>query len=124
MAPNDDLVHALIESTRNLSAKLAIIETTLEHFIEEFKREREAAGKYRHDLRDVIATLSGAVKTLSERVDEMRPDVADYRRKRDEAQGAAKLGKFMWSALVVIAGFVGALASRFLDVMMGRPPGP
>ena len=124
MAPNDDLINSLIVSNCALATQLAIIETTLEHFIEEFKREREGAGAYRRDLRDVIGALSGAVKTLSERVDEMRPDVADYRATRAEARGAAKLGRFMWGVMVAAAGLIGALASRMMDVFMGRPPHP
>lgn len=84
------------------------IATKLDIFVDEFKKEREDASTHRKDLREVVGALSEAVRTQTAAISEIRPIVAEYQNTRAEARGAAKMVKYIWTVVVMLAGLVGA----------------
>jgi uncharacterized protein YukE len=73
---------------------------------DDFSTERENARQHYTDLTQVIAALSGAVKTLAEKVGEMKPTVDAIVIQKHERAGAHKLWKRQWAGIAAAAAFV------------------
>lgn len=99
----------------DLARVLGSIQANQENLRREFERERDGASDHRRALRDTIAAMSEAVRTLTAQMAEILPLVSDYRETRDQARGAAKLSKIVWAAIAGIAALAGAAVNRILD---------
>lgn len=115
--------------------RLAAVETKIDFLL----GYHEKTDTYLADLRLVVAAMTTSVqgqademKTLrisvqallavesdieavSAEVALLKPIVADYVQKRDQAMGAAKAVRLMYGALVVLAGFLGFVASKAIE---------
>lgn len=56
----------------------------------------ESSTREHRIVHDIVKATSDAVRTLDAKVDEMKPLTDDYRERRAEARGAAKLIHFMY----------------------------
>lgn len=91
--------------------------------------DRVSAAQYRTDMRremreqsGSLHDLKGEMSTMRTDVDAMQIDVADYRSNRDQAKGAARLGKVLWIILVAIATGAGACAGAVIQLLIGPRP--
>lgn len=100
-----------------LLVSLAKLEERLGNQIEAFREEREYAQKHRHEMREVIAAMSQAVRTLTDRVEEMRPVVDDYRERRAEARGVFRLGHLAHMLGYLAAAAAGGLGAQGLHLL-------
>lgn len=88
-----------------------IIEDRFDQLADDFKKERDRAEQHRQRMVDGLsllerttAALNNTVAALTERVEKVEPDVNDYREKRAERRGAAKLmGRVLRVGLPLLA---------------------
>lgn len=101
------LIGRLEEQMKTLFKKLEILEinSTREHRI----------------VHDIVESTSDAVRTLAAKVDEMKPLTDDYREKRAEARGAARLAKWLYAAS---GGMIAAVTVKVMEYFGGRLPPP
>lgn len=71
----------------------------------DFNEVREQTRQHYTDLTQVIAALSGAVKTLAEKVAEMKPTVDAVVIEKHELAGKQKLLKRQWALVAAIGAF-------------------
>jgi hypothetical protein len=90
------------------------IEERLDRLIDVVEKEQEGAARHRRDLREVIGALSQSVQLLTAEMRDVKPVVEDYREKRAEGRGAARLAKVLWIAL---GGVAGGLVSMLVEVI-------
>lgn len=91
------------------------IQANQENIRREFERERDGASDHRQALRETIAALSEAVRTLTIQMAEILPLAHDYRETRDQEFGAARLRKSIWAAVIATSAFFGALLGKAID---------
>ena len=70
---------------------------------------------------DIVTTTSEAVRNLAAKVSLMEPLTDDYRERRAEGRGAARLIHWIY---VTGGGIVGAIATKAIEMFGGRPPHP
>lgn len=99
----------------DLGRMLGIIQANQENLRREFERERdEAHGDFRA-LRETLAAMSEAVRALTSKMAGVEPLAENYRETRDQAIGAARLGKLMLAAWIGAGAFFGALLGKAID---------
>jgi predicted nucleic acid-binding Zn-ribbon protein len=104
-----------------LSHALGRIENALETITKTLSEDRAASAQYRTDMRRDLSTVRENVLDLKNRVSnnadelaEMRPDVDDYRRRRDKGIGMADLTKVVWTTLLGFGAVgIGAIVHAF-----------
>ena len=69
-------------------------------------------------VHDIVEATSDAVRTLTHIVNEMKPLTDDYREKRAEARGAAKLINLLY---VSCGGIAGAAAAWVMQYFQTKP---
>ncbi len=94
-----------------LSQLLGEISAKLDTVTKTQGEDRVASATYRTDVRSELTKLTAGVTDLKNRIDntvdevaELRPDVEDYRRRRDQAEGASKLTKVLWAVFTALGG--------------------
>ena len=101
-------------SGRSIERDLGALENGLATLINEFTEERRGAAEHRRDMRQVMGALSESVRVMSvelaetrrntaSELSEMKPLMIDYRTRRDETKGAARLLRGFYAFLVLIA---------------------
>ena len=100
-------IGALRENLNNLARQLESYraETTKEH----------------RTVHDIVVATNEAIRNLAREVAEMKPLTEDYREKRAEARGAARLAGWLYTAAGVIGGFVVFAASKIAEWLSVRP---
>lgn len=100
------MVLAVNPSIDPLSQLLGEISAKLDTVTKTQAEDRLASAAYRTDVRKELATLSSSVTDVKNRVNnnadeiaELRPDVEDYRTRRDKGLGMADLTKTVWIVL-------------------------
>jgi chromosome segregation ATPase len=104
-----------------LSHTLGRIEQALETITKTLSEDRAASAQYRTDMRRDLSTVRDNVLDLKNRVNnnadelaELRPDVADYRRRRDRGIGMVDLTKTVWTMLIGLGAVgIGAIVHSF-----------
>lgn len=114
MAPRARTDAGLAHAVGRLEGQIEALKDELAHDRDERRHEEAGARQHRKDLRDVIGALTGAVKTLSDKVTEAEPLWSDYQEKRAEARGAAKLIKFIYLTVAAAAGVAGSALFSWL----------
>ena len=107
-----------------LSMAIGGLTADVRNLTRSLEEERQGAAAHRRDLREVIGALSQSVRTLATEVADMKPDVADYRERRAEARGAARLAKWLYGVALAIGSAVGASAVKLVEVFSAKPPTP
>lgn len=72
-------------------------------------------------VHDIVVATSEAVRNLARIVDEIKPLAEDYREKRAEARGAARLAGWLYTAAAAAGGFVVVIASKAMEWLAARP---
>ena len=72
-------------------------------------------------VHDIVVATNEAIRNLAREVAEMKPLTEDYREKRAEARGAARLAGWLYTAAGVIGGFVVFAASKIAEWLSVRP---
>lgn len=103
----------------HLSHQLGRIEEQIKTLFKRIDSLEESSTREHRVVHDIVEATSDAVRTLADKVDEMKPLTDDYREKRAEARGAAKL---IGALYVTGGGIVGALVTHLLSYWGGRPP--
>lgn len=102
-------VSALENAQRDTGNKVASLETTMKIFVEEFRDHRRRTDDYRGDMKIVLAAQTTAMQGLGKQLEkDIVPLVNDYREKRAEARGAARLGRWIYG--LIAAGVAGAVS--------------
>ncbi len=103
----------------DLHRTLGVIEAKVEGLRAEFNRERDGAQSHRQSLRETITALAQAVRDLTGQLTalngdlaEIKPLVNDYRENRDQARGAAKLGRWLYGAFIAVAAVAGVIVNE------------
>lgn len=96
----------------DLAHTLGVIQANQENLRREFERERDGASDHRRGLRETIAALSEAVRTLTAQMNDVFPLSTDYRTRRDQASGMAKI---MWAAMIALGAVVGTVANKIIE---------
>lgn len=110
------------EGLHQLSVEIGSIRTQIENLTSLVKETRDDSRDEHRKVHDIIDALSGAVRTLAANVAEMKPLTEDYREKRAEARGAARLVRWLY---VSGGGLFGAGAIRAMDWFnSAKPPHP
>jgi hypothetical protein len=82
---------------------------------------QESTTREQRLVHDIVVATSEAVRNLARIVDEMRPLTEDYREKRAEARGAARLAGWLYTAAAAAGGFVVVIASKAMEWLAARP---
>lgn len=99
----------------DLARMLGGIQANQDNIRREFERERDDAALHRRALRETVGAMGEAIRTLTTRMTEISPLVDSYRETRDQAIGAARLGKLMWATLLGVSAFFGAILAKIFD---------
>lgn len=102
----------------NLSHQLGRIEEQIKTLFRKFEALEENSTREHRVVHDIVEATSDAVRTLTHKVDEMKPLTDDYREKRAEARGAAKLIGMVY---VVGGGIIGAAVTQIVALFVGKP---
>ena len=105
----------------SLSHQLGRIEEQIKTLFKKFETLEENSTREHRVVHDIVEATSDAVRTLTQKVDEMKPLTDDYREKRAEARGAARLVHLVY---VVAGGIAGAMAAQVMAIFGGKPPHP
>lgn len=71
-----------------------------------------------------LTTLTGRVDQMGEKIEIIEPSVAAFKATRHRAEGAMSLGKYLWGALLIIAGLTGYGFSEWFKWFLHQPPIP
>ncbi len=104
---------ASAKDVSDLAVAVARLDERVKELATQFTRERDGASEHRRGLRDVISAQSSSMQALAKEVGEMKPLVSDFREKRAEARGAAKLLKVFYLLCGGAAGSAGALIVEY-----------
>jgi hypothetical protein len=85
-------------------SRLGRVEAGLDYLIDEFHRERDRSEHHRQNILDGIGVLNASVKALITEVEAIKPTVADFKEMRAENRGMARVGRWLWAIVTVVAG--------------------
>lgn len=102
----------------HLSHQLGRIEEQIKTLFRKFETLEENSTREHRVVHDIVEATSDAVRTLTHKVDEMKPLTDDYREKRAEARGAAKLINLLY---VTFGGIAGAAAAWVMQYFQTKP---
>jgi hypothetical protein len=72
-------------------------------------------------VHDIVVAQSEAARILTRDVAEMKPLTDDYREKRAEARGAARLAGWLYTAAAAAGGMIAVGAGKLFDLISNRP---
>lgn len=82
---------------------------------------QEASTDEHRKVHDIVVATSESVRNLAKEVAEMKPLTNDYRERRAEARGAARLIHLLY---VAGGGIAGAVTAQVMSIFGGKPPHP
>lgn len=82
---------------------------------------QEASTREHRTVHDIVVATSEAVRNLAKTVSEMKPLTDDYREKRAEARGAAKLARMMYAGALGVGSAVGAAGTWLVTTILHAP---
>ena len=101
-----------------LSHQLGRIDEQIKTLFKRFDALEESSTREHRIVHNIVEATSDAVRTLTHKVDEMKPLTDDYREKRAEARGAKKLITLLY---VTFGGMAGAAASWVMQYFQTKP---
>lgn len=112
------------EPLHELSIRLGLLQSQIGLLSERIDEiERSTISEHRK-VHDIVVATSESIRNLSRAIEEMRPLTEDYREKRAEARGAARLAGWLYTAAGVVGGAFFFIASRIAEWLSSRPPHP
>jgi hypothetical protein len=103
----------------NLSRVIGRIEEQIKTLFKRIDALEENSTREHRVVHDIVEATSDAVRTLTAKVDEMKPLTDDYREKRAEARGAAKLAYTLYA---VVGGIIGSGVTWLIQIASLKPP--
>lgn len=100
---------------------LGAIQSELATLRDDFKDLEERTTDEHRKVHDIVVATSEAVRNLARDISEMKPLTDDYREKRAEARGAARLAGWLYTAAGVIGGGVAYIAGKAIEWVSARP---
>jgi hypothetical protein len=107
---------------------IGILKSEVSNLAEKFDHLDERTTDEQRKVHDIVVATSEAVRNVVRTVDnlqrlveEMKPLTDDYREKRAEARGAARLAGWLYTAAGVVGGFVVFLAGKVFEWISSRP---
>ncbi|MDE2106684.1 MAG: hypothetical protein KGL39_56230 [Patescibacteria group bacterium] len=118
-----------------LSGALGALQAQVRHLAEAIDRNYEESRDEHRKVHDIVVATSEAVRNLTREIaeikpraaevpalkamveDEMKPLTDDYREKRAERRGAARL---IYLVYIAVGGAIGAIMNRLLDIAQAR----
>lgn len=104
-----------------LSAIIGGMRSDINHLARLVRDNQEASTLEHRKVHDIVVATSEAVRNLTARVAEIEPLTDDYRERRAEARGAARLIHLLY---VLGGGIVGAMSTKVFEIFGGKPPHP
>jgi len=98
-----------------LSHQLGRIDEQIKTLFKRFDDLQESSTREHRVVHDIVEATSDAVRTLTHKVDEMKPLTDDYREKRAEARGARKLITLLYVTFASIAGAVSSWLMQYFQ---------
>lgn len=105
---------SLSKAIGGLEAEMRILTRTVHD-------NHEASTREHRTVHDIVVATSEAVRNLTKIVGEMKPLTDDYREKRAEARGAAKLAKVLYAAALAIGSAVGSGVTWLIHFLVTGP---
>jgi len=103
----------------NLSRTIGRLEEQIKTLFKRIDALEETSTREHRVVHDIVEATSDAIRTLTAKVDEMKPLTDDYREKRAERRGAAKLAYTLYA---VVGGLIGSVATWVMQYLSGHPP--
>lgn len=110
--------------TDRVHVSVVLLQSQLGQLSERLDEIEEKTISEHRKVHDIVVATSEAIRNLTRTVEEIKPLTDDYREKRAEARGAARLAGWLYTAAGVVGGAVFFAASRIAEWLSLRPPGP
>ncbi len=104
-----------------LFTAVGILQSEVHNLADKFEELQANTQEEHRKVHDIVVAMSESVRNLTRIVDEMRPLVDDYREKRAEARGAARLAGWLYTAAGVVGGGVVYILGKLADWISVRP---
>lgn len=111
------------ENMHELAIKIGVLQTQVAALSERVEEIEQSSLDEHRKVHDIVVATSEAVRNLVRTIEEMKPLTDDYREKRAEARGAARLAGWLYTAAGVIGGALFFMATRIVEWLGSRPPG-
>lgn len=124
---NDPIPHALFGQRQVLMLiqNVAKVEERLANLIDEYRQDRHEAREERASHKTMLDILSGSMRELNNTMTEIKPLVMDYREKRAEHRGAARLKSWILAVAVSASSICGAIINEIWKAIThGQLPRP
>lgn len=105
----------------HLSRMIGRIEEQIKTLFIQLRELEENSTREHRTVHDIVVAASEAVRNLANKVDEMKPLTDDYRERRAEARGAAKLAYTLYA---VVGGMIGSAATWLIQMVSFKTPHP
>lgn len=99
-----------------LSQDIGGLKANVETLTRTVEANQEASTREHRIVHDIVVATSEAVRNLAAVVAEMKPLTDDYREKRAEARGAARMAKIVYATVATGAGMFGAFIMKKLGI--------
>jgi len=109
-----------VEENR-LFVAIGILQAEVENLREDFHRLQEASTEEHRKVHDIVVATSEAMRNVARDIAEMKPLTDDYREKRAEARGAARLAGWLYTAAGVVGGLVVYVGGKLAEWATMRP---
>ncbi|HEX7960716.1 MAG TPA: hypothetical protein VF493_12405 [Terriglobales bacterium] len=100
---------------------LGALQSEIKNLRDEFVDLKEKFTEDHNTVTEIVRATNEAVRNLNRTVEEMKPLTDDYREKRAEARGAARLAGWLYTAAGVVGGLVVWAGGRIVDWLTVRP---
>jgi len=102
----------------NLSRLIGRLEEQIKTLFKRLDALEESSTREHRIVHDIVEATSDAVRTLATKVDKMEPLTDDYREKRAEARGAAKLAYTLYA---LVGGMIGSAVTWLIQMFSFKP---
>lgn len=102
----------------NISTAIGALQAEVRILARTVRDNQEASTQEHRKVHDIVVATSEAVRNLSREVSDMKPLTDDYREKRAEKRGAARLLHLLY---VTVGGLAGAFASKVMEIFSIKP---
>jgi uncharacterized protein YoxC len=117
---SDDATQAAL---REMSRTIGGLESTVKTLVTTWQSQDASASQGRRDLhqkfdavRQEVSGLAAQVATVVKDIADIKPSVEAFENAKQQAQGAQKLGKWIWGGLVVSGGGLGWMLANWITI--------
>lgn len=102
----------------DLSVAIGALQADVKSLARTVATNQKASTREHRLVHDIVVATSESVRVIAAKVATMEPLTEDYREKRAEARGAARLTHWIY---VTGGGIAGAVASKAVDIFTFKP---